>query len=361
MKSVLLIEDEDLLRENTKELLEEYGYRCMTAHDGREGLKLAVQNVPDVVICDVLLPFMTGYEIKEELNKLTETANIPFIFLTAKMEREDQRKGMDLGAQDYITKPFRIKELVNSLNSRLAQKDAMKEIVNTQLVTTISEFIHISKHECNTPLHAIITLSELMSYPEYNDKEFIHKASTAINSSGKRLFKTLNNLIDLVRLKHYHSDVESGNQPVSVNGMLEDIAARYMTPEKKDHMHLYMENILTDTILKEDLNLLMSELIDNAVKYANVDGEVNVHLEVAGGKKSNLILTVENLTDEIIDFNENDIEPFSRAGRRENKKQGSGLGLYLALLVTKKYKGNLVIDYSQDKVFTARVFLPISE
>jgi CheY-like chemotaxis protein len=127
MKKVLLIEDDAVLRENTAELLELSNYHVMTAPDGQVGVDMAVSNLPDIIVCDVMMPELDGYGVIETLSKNTNTRYIPFIFLSAKTERKDVRKGMDLGADDYITKPFTEEELISAIESRLAKTAILQE------------------------------------------------------------------------------------------------------------------------------------------------------------------------------------------------------------------------------------------
>lgn len=127
MKKILLIEDNDDIRENTAEILEMSNYRVFTAKDGKEGVEVALREIPDLIICDIMMPELDGYGVLHILQRNNDTRNTPFIFLTAKTERMDFRKGMELGADDYITKPFNGTELLNAAESRLKKVDLLKE------------------------------------------------------------------------------------------------------------------------------------------------------------------------------------------------------------------------------------------
>lgn len=127
MKKVLLIEDDAVLRENTAELLELSNYEVEMASNGQVGVELAMTNLPDIIVCDIMMPKLDGYGVLESLSKKDETKYIPFIFLSAKTERSDVRKGMDMGADDYITKPFDEKELISAIESRLAKAAILKD------------------------------------------------------------------------------------------------------------------------------------------------------------------------------------------------------------------------------------------
>ncbi|MFO7674621.1 MAG: response regulator [Lutibacter sp.] len=121
MKKVLLIEDDIVVRENTAELLELANYKVFTAANGKIGVAEAKKQLPDIILCDIMMPELNGYGVLQILSKEHETKHIPFIFLSAKTEHKDIRKGMDMGADDYITKPFDESELFSAIESRLAR------------------------------------------------------------------------------------------------------------------------------------------------------------------------------------------------------------------------------------------------
>lgn len=126
MSKILLIEDNPEVRENTSEILSLANYQVLTAANGKEGVELAQKELPDLIICDIMMPELDGYGVLHILSKSPGTARIPFIFLTAKAEKGDMRKGMGLGADDYITKPFEETDLLNAIEVRL-KKSAMRK------------------------------------------------------------------------------------------------------------------------------------------------------------------------------------------------------------------------------------------
>jgi len=121
-KKILIIEDNDDIRENVIEILELAGYQVASASNGKAGVELAFNEVPDIILCDIMMPEMDGYGVLYLLSKRPETVAVPFIFLTAKAEHFDRRKGMEMGADDYLTKPFDDMELLNAIESRLKKK-----------------------------------------------------------------------------------------------------------------------------------------------------------------------------------------------------------------------------------------------
>ena len=159
---ILVIEDNQDIRENISELLMLSGYEVIEAENGRAGVKSAMENLPDLILCDIMMPELDGYGVLHILGKHRETLNIPFIFLTAKAEKVDMRKGMTLGADDYITKPFEETDLLSAIENRLRKalnKDAgpkvstegFDSIFNEKIVRTYSANQLIYK-EGDTPL-----------------------------------------------------------------------------------------------------------------------------------------------------------------------------------------------------------------
>ncbi|MDX1942001.1 MAG: response regulator [Saprospiraceae bacterium] len=127
MKKILVIEDNLEVRENLAEILELSGYEVVAAEDGTEGVDLALNQQPDLIICDVMMPKLDGFGVLNILSKRAETADIPFIFLTAKAEKSDFRRGMNLGADDYITKPFYKDELLAVVEVRLRKSEQLRK------------------------------------------------------------------------------------------------------------------------------------------------------------------------------------------------------------------------------------------
>lgn len=127
MKKILVIEDNAEVRENLEEILELSGYEVTLAEDGTVGVECALRDIPDLILCDVMMPRLDGYGVLNILSKKSQTANIPFIFLTAKAEKNDFRRGMNLGADDYITKPFYKDELLSVIETRLRKSDQVRK------------------------------------------------------------------------------------------------------------------------------------------------------------------------------------------------------------------------------------------
>ncbi len=169
MKKILLIEDNKDVRENTAEILSLAQYNVITAVNGKAGVEMAQKEKPDLIICDIMMPVLDGHGALHLLSKNEETASIPFIFLTAKAERNDFRKGMEMGADDYLTKPFDDVELLNAIESRLKKNEILKKEF-TKNLSGISDFINEAKG-----IESLKKLSEERDVRIYKKKSDIYK------------------------------------------------------------------------------------------------------------------------------------------------------------------------------------------
>lgn len=139
MSKILFVEDNDEIRENASEILELAGYDVIPAANGKIGYEMALEALPDIIICDIMMPILDGYGLLALINKNDSLSHIPFIFLTAKTTREDLRKGMEMGADDYITKPFTELELLNAIEIRLKKRQKQSDILNSSKQEIIVE------------------------------------------------------------------------------------------------------------------------------------------------------------------------------------------------------------------------------
>lgn len=139
-KKILIIEDDKIVRENVESLLSEEGYITFSVKDGNEGIRIAKKECPDLIICDIMMQGKDGYEVIKELSNDSSTKSIPFIFLTAKVERDDIRIGMNLGADDYLFKPFDADDLLEAITSRLRRIEVLKANFSSSKSTELKKY-----------------------------------------------------------------------------------------------------------------------------------------------------------------------------------------------------------------------------
>jgi CRP-like cAMP-binding protein len=190
MKKILLIEDDQVMRENTAEILELAHYTVTTAPNGKIGSTLAKEMKPDLIICDIMMPELDGYGVLHVLSKDPKTATIPFIFLTAKAEKSELRKGMELGADDYLTKPFDENELLNAIDSRLKKAAILKKEFSRDL-QGLDHFIEEARG-----LQELQNLSRQRPVSRYKKKEVVFHAGDDVhyafflNKGSVKTFRT---------------------------------------------------------------------------------------------------------------------------------------------------------------------------
>ncbi|MCG6134210.1 MAG: EAL domain-containing response regulator [Nostoc sp. LLA-1] len=154
MVKILVIEDEESVRENLLDLLEAEDFETITAANGKIGINLAVSNVPDLILCDMMMPEIDGYGVLTALRQEPLTATIPFIFLTAKSAKSDFRQGMDMGADDYLTKPFTRAELLSAIMNRLERQATLRKYLSTQtVIQTLSPKMQLVEMSLNRVIH----------------------------------------------------------------------------------------------------------------------------------------------------------------------------------------------------------------
>jgi len=169
MKKILLIEDNDEIRDNTAEILELAMYDVFTAENGKLGVEKAIDIKPDLIICDIMMPVLDGYGVLHAIQKHEAIKNTPFIFLTAKTERSEFRKGMELGADDFITKPFEGTELLNAVDSRLKKSELLKKDYSKDM-DGVNQLLMES-----TGSETMKTMVENRSINVYKKKQIIYK------------------------------------------------------------------------------------------------------------------------------------------------------------------------------------------
>ncbi len=213
-KKILLIEDDKTVRENTEELLELSDYTVETASNGRIGIEKAISFHPDVVVCDIMMPEMDGYQVLEHLSKDEHLRSIPFIFLSAKTDHKDVRTGMNLGADDYLTKPFEEEELIDAIESRLAKA----KILNSSS----------SKQQSESAVKSFEALKNYFrkeTLKNYEAGELIYKSGQISNSIY---------LIDKGVVKTYKLD-ENGKELITAIYKVGDIFGNFNFTKQTNH------------------------------------------------------------------------------------------------------------------------------
>ncbi len=255
-KQVLIIEDNTDIRENIVEILELADFNVLQASNGKAGVDLALKNKPDIILCDIMMPDLDGYGVLYMLNKNPETATIPFIFLTAKAERVDLRKGMEMGADDYLTKPFDDIELLNAIETRLKKKVVQESFYSNPLEKLNSL---LSKNNGLAELKRIVT--------ERKSRQF--KKNQVIyydGDKGNGLYIILSGKIKTMKLAEDGRELMTGIHTVDdylgINAMLAN--------EPYADTATAMEDSQLCLIPKEQLDEMINQYPDVARAFINI-------------------------------------------------------------------------------------------
>ena len=216
---ILVIEDEEALRKNISEIIEHYGFRVISASTGEEGVKLAEESIPDIIISDIMLPGIDGFEMFARVKQLPQLKQTAFIFLTAKSTRSDARAGMNMGADDYLTKPFTKEELINSVRTRFEKLSKLNERQREDNELTELTFKKMS-NLTKTERKVLNEISEGRTTPQIAQRLFVSKKTIEnhrVNISRKLDLSGPNSLIKFaLQLKtqkfgNYPSDNTTSN------------------------------------------------------------------------------------------------------------------------------------------------------
>ncbi|MCL6097371.1 MAG: response regulator [Bacteroidetes bacterium] len=342
MKTILIVEDEMDIRANLQEMLENEGFNVLSAANGKEGLDISTSKEPDLILCDILMPQMDGYEMLKKLQENPNTAGTPFIFLTAKAEAQNFRKGMMLGADDYLMKPFRMDDVLDAINTRLRKKENCLSIVENFRDTLIKKV----PHELRTPLVGILGFSEIIENDiEELTKEELKQMAKKIRYSGKRLHRRIEKFLVYAELFSLSKDNLFIN---SLSSQVYEVEPEYLASQLKNKIADFgREKDLKIHFEKGEIKIdvthfetLLEELAENSAKFSSTGSSIEINGK-ANGQYFNTNVTDHGIG--IKDVNKNLISPLNQFLKEETFIEGLGFGLAIAKLIIKLYGGYLKI------------------
>jgi K+-sensing histidine kinase KdpD len=362
-KKILVIEDDASLREfMIKYFLEKQGYNVVTAENGLVGVEKARHEMPDLIISDIMMPQMNGYEVLRELQRDTRTAEIPFIFLTAMSNRSDIRDGMNLGADDFLIKPFMSHELLAAINKRFEKKKTVEARANQRLDKFRRDMARVLPHEFRTPLSTILGVSNiLMDECDMMEKDELKEMISFVNVSAKRLNRLIENYLLLVSLDHVdEEEVSNASTPISARLLHESIIQWMPKYERAvDLVFDDAENVQESMLLRISesfFSKIVEEVVDNACKFSPPGTPIRVTSYV---DEYYYTFTLSNAGEGLTPEQIAEIGEFVQFERELREQQGVGLGLSLTKRIAEMHNGRLFIQSIPNEVTTIFVTLPI--
>lgn len=362
MTTILVIEDEEPIRENLATLLEAEGYTVISAANGRIGVQLARQHLPDLILCDILMPELDGYGVYRELRQDPVTAIIPFIFLTARATQADLRAGMILGADDYLTKPFRREDVLQAIATRLARRAVVTQHFQSKVDELRRGMAQMLPHELRTPLTGILGFSSILAenYASLQADE-IREIADAIHRSAGRLHRLIQKFLLYAELELVARNPEELQMlrglRVESAALVIETAARRKAEEAGRNADLSLD--LQDAavgIAEPYLTFMAEELTENAFKFSTAGTPVQISSRVAD---RGLIIAVADHGRGMTPQQLAGVSAFMQFERRRYEQQGQGLGLALVRRLAELHGGELQIESRPDQGMTVRVSLPL--
>jgi len=368
MQKILVIDDEAMFREATVCALQRKGFETVEAADGMEGAETARRLLPDLILCDVNMDRMDGYTLLETLRQEATTAAIPFILMTGMGDAESLRRGMNLGADDYLAKPFTAPQLFSAVEARLKKNQLLRQNAEKKLSDLRANLSLALPHEMITPLNGIFGLAQILS----SDAESLTPAEVAefgtnILESAERLHRTVQNFLLFGQLEMQASDPQLlavlREKKTGKLRQLIETRARHHAQSTGRAVDLQLElggdpGSAGEGSVKVGQDLftkLVDELIDNAFKFSEADSAVRVACSLGDGEFNlSVVDRGKGMTAEQVAG----IGAYSQFNRKSNEQQGAGLGLAIARRIVELHGGRLVIQSEPGAGTNVTVKLP---
>jgi two-component system, sensor histidine kinase and response regulator len=361
MKKILVIDDDATVQSLTVKALQSRGYQALIAADGEEGLEVARRYLPDLIVCDVQMPNLDGYETLAALQRDPVTCTIPFIFLTGLRGQKDVRYGMGLGADDYLTKPFTVQELVSAVTTRLAKKAAVQRLSERKLEELRGNIGLALPHELLTPLNGVLGLATLLQDEQAVTRmEEVRGFAHSIQSSALRLHRLIFNFIIYSELELIGSQpervAELGRGPSTPVRRIIESAAR-----EKAEMSIRSDDLSVDleegfvVMAPERLRKVIEELVENAFKFSHAGTPVEVRSAL---RAEHYELIIRDRGRGMSSEQIASMGAHMQFERRFYEQQGTGLGLIIARRMAELHGGDLMIESGLDEGTTVRLWLP---
>jgi two-component system, sensor histidine kinase and response regulator len=361
MKRILVIDDEEGLREMVRMALNQKGFEVLEAENGARGIEAARKALPDLILCDVNMDQMDGYLTLSSLRSEPATAAIPFILMTGLADSAGMRHGMELGADDYLPKPFSIEALYAAVEARLKKAQAVRQEAERKLADLRENISLMLPHELRTPLNGIMAYVEMLAAEAGSlSPAEIAEMGKVIHDSGKHLARLVENFLIYAQLELMAADPHKvaalrRGQTVAPARVIDERARAQAAADRRP-ADLMLE--LADVPLpvsEEYLAKIVDELVQNAFKFSSAGTVVKVCLVPQSG---GVVLSV---TDQGRGFSTEHITrigAYMQFDRKLHEQQGLGLGLTIAKRLAELHGGTLSIESEAKVSTTVAVKLP---
>ncbi|MGJ3246548.1 MAG: hybrid sensor histidine kinase/response regulator [Elainellaceae cyanobacterium] len=362
MRKILVIEDEEFVRENIQEILSLENFYTVVAENGKIGVQLAREELPDLIICDVMMPELDGYDVLQVLRQNEVTATIPLIFLTAKASRSDLRQGMELGADDYLTKPFTPSELLKAITTRFEKQTTVDHQTKKKLDQLSNSISSSLPKDLHAPLNNIIETSKVLieDYGLLSKSEGLEMLEK-IHDCAKGVYRLTKNFLLHAELELIAADsgkiaaLRNIHAKSHTQAVITDVALRSAqnAGREKDLSLELKDSIVSISELK--LRKVVEELVDNAFKFSAFDTPVHIVSDSNSGSFNLYVIDHgQGMTAKQIV----NIGAYIQFESQSREKLGSGLGLTIAKRLVELHRGKLTVESVPGRQTIVQVSLP---
>jgi two-component system sensor histidine kinase/response regulator len=362
---IMIVEDDFALLEGIRELLELTDYQVIPAANGVEALELLERHKPDLIVSDIMMPEMDGYEFHSKVRERVDLLTIPFIFLTARGEKVDIRRGKSMGADDYITKPFDDEDLLVAIQAKLTRWQSLREKQDEEIANLKHKILLTLSHEFRTPLTYIINYAEILNMGDEDlTSEDFSEFMQGIRRGAVRLNALVEDFLALVELQTgealqaYYYRRTRLDDPVAWLR----IQAKLSEPKAEEaNLDLDIdvpEDLPSFVVDEEYLSDALHRLMDNAIKFSDEKSE-KVRFS-ARAEKDKIVIRIE---DEGIGIPEEEVDRlfniFHQIDRAKTEQQGTGSGLAIAKGIIEIHGGTIEAESKLGVGSTFTISLPI--
>lgn len=359
MKRILVIDDDEGVRGLIVETLKMRGWHPFCAANGLEGVEAARGSTPDLILCDIQMPRMDGYAVLKALRQAPATSTTPFVFLTALNDKPGMRQAMELGADDYLVKPFTIKELIAAVETRFQKQDLLVKTSEQKMDILRENLSFALPHELVTPLNSILGFSGLIL--EATESEAVKEYAGLIRTAGVRLKGLVEKFLLYAQLEMIAADPQQ--RLIAATGAAGETADTIMASAERaaQEAHrgadLQMEiQSVRHPIRESHLARLVQELLENAFKFSEPGSKVLISSQISGGKWT------LDVTDRGRGMTAEQIQKIGahlQFDRRMQEQQGSGLGLAISRRIAELHSGALEIESAPGQGSKVLLRLPV--
>ena len=366
LQTILVVEDDPILRQVISSILEGKGHRVLETSDSEAALSELKESSPHLILSDVMMPGMDGFMFYEQVRANPAWSQIPFIFLTARDQQTDIRHGMELGADDYLTKPFEPEELLAAVRIRLARATESQETISKATAALRDTIIRTLSHELRTPVALVMGYGELLeeSFREMSDDDF-HKSLCALRRGSERLMHLVEDCLLL-------SKIESGTaadlrnamsqETAEPDGQVAHIIDAFESQAAAKNVSLFLKGGAPGATIatnRQSFAEIIRRLVENAIKFSKKEGGQAVLTTHQDGD-----FWVLDVVDDGIGIRSDALhlvfDTFRQVDRDKMEQQGCGLGLAVVRGLTELYGGRVAVESEPNKGSRFTVWLPLA-